>query len=668
VLSGWLLGINSIGEIKRRYILDKLQNNATIVVMALIIPDTTDGWQTTAGEARVFHFFKTQLLPHTEYIVWYAATVTRKRSQSRREADFVLYSPHTGIIVFEVKDWSLASINTYSDGTFYIKGHPSPFENPYQSARRYTYNLKDSLQRYPQLCHQSGKYAGKFLFPINPAVIFTNIKRAQWEASAYAPSIPSQSVLYADDIKEMKTSDTPSPLRIRSMLQELVQTRFDFQALTHEQFSIMKHLLRPDAHLPSEKPRMKIPKESARRRWYINMRSLDILQEREAYTLGGGHRLIQGMAGSGKTLVVLFRVRILMNNPEWKNRRILLVCFNITLVRYLRQMLQQMQVDTDRPNLTITNFNQLCYSLHRGEDELPVNPDALARMTIRGINSNSIDTPAFDAILVDEGQDFSPAMLGALQGLLNPRTNHFVVTFDPDQDLYNRCMLWPTSSGTVTKRPVHVLPMSYRCTSEIQAVAHAVMPPSDTQEAKRENEPVPAIMTPEALNHHGPYPAVVQCADNKTVYTTVKKTIIDALRAGIAPSGIGIIYFRRSDYGGLCGRIAEQLRADSISAFNIAESPEAKMNFDIDSNSVTVSTIYSIKGFEFPLVIILGTDSLHQSDGKWSEEDAWRRLYVGMTRAQEHVVIPYISANMYINTLIETISVLRNKKQFVPQT
>ena len=60
---------------------------------------------------------------------------------------------------------------------------------------------------------------------------------------------------------------------------------------------------------------------------------MDIHQEQLARGLGDGHRVIHGVAGSGKTLILEFRSEVL---AELLNKPILVLCFNITLAAKLR--------------------------------------------------------------------------------------------------------------------------------------------------------------------------------------------------------------------------------------------------------------------------------------------------------------------------------------------
>lgn len=59
-----------------------------------------------------------------------------------------------------------------------------------------------------------------------------------------------------------------------------------------------------------------------------------------AKQLGDKNRLIRGVAGSGKTLILASRAKMLSKeNPDWK---ILILCYNISLANSIQQMIIHM--------------------------------------------------------------------------------------------------------------------------------------------------------------------------------------------------------------------------------------------------------------------------------------------------------------------------------------
>jgi superfamily I DNA/RNA helicase len=79
----------------------------------------------------------------------------------------------------------------------------------------------------------------------------------------------------------------------------------------------------------------------------------------------------------------------------------------------------------------------------------------------------------YDAILVDEGQDFSDDMLRIVVALLNPATNHMAIALDENQNIYQRRRSWK-ELGIQAQGRVHRVTWVYRNTQEIADFAAAL--------------------------------------------------------------------------------------------------------------------------------------------------------------------------------------------------
>ena len=58
------------------------------------------------------------------------------------------------------------------------------------------------------------------------------------------------------------------------------------------------------------------------------MRVMDLQQEQLARSLGDGHRVIHGVAGSGKTMILGYRAEYLAKASTASSKPILILCFN----------------------------------------------------------------------------------------------------------------------------------------------------------------------------------------------------------------------------------------------------------------------------------------------------------------------------------------------------
>ena len=143
---------------------------------------------------------------------------------------------------------------------------------------------------------------------------------------------------------------------------------------------------------------------------------------------------VTGPAGSGKTILALQIAQRLAD----EGKRTLLTCFNKLLGEHLRD------VAGDRPNLEVAHFHGLAVTLAReaglplpvegdepGQDYFEeVLPDLLRRAAERL-------GPRYDAIVVDEAQDFHEAWWPDLMSLhRDPDEGRLYVFADDNQNLY----------------------------------------------------------------------------------------------------------------------------------------------------------------------------------------------------------------------------------------
>ena len=74
----------------------------------------------------------------------------------------------------------------------------------------------------------------------------------------------------------------------------------------------------------------------------------------------------------------------------------------------------------------------------------------------------------------------------------------------------------------------------------------------------------------------------------------------------------------------------------------IAENYHSKRSYDVTTQSVTISTIHSVKGFDYACVFVIGLDWLDET--RWTAEQAKKLTYVAITRARERLFLSHIDA------------------------
>jgi len=423
-----------------------------------------------------------------------------------------------------------------------------------------------------------------------------------------------------------------------------VKPRF---SITGKELNHLRQLIFPVVRIDlPDRDKQKKQADTARR-----LKLLDHHQESIARQYDGGHRIITGPSGSGKTLILVHRAAILKHyNPLIRN--ILFVCYNITLVSYIRRLLADKHVPLGDAGVEVCHFFQLCAKI-TGEDIPYEKADSeyyemVIQDTLEKLPACNI---RYDAVLIDEGQDFSDEMLKIVTALLNPRTDHLAIALDDNQNIYRRRASWK-DVGIHARGRVHRVSWIYRNTQEIADFAKAII----------ENGKEPTLESPqtelfpeifEAM--HGPQPEVRSFSD----YETITARVADGIRTlneevGYPLSEIAVIYTMRSpehDKAMHLPRLLEAtLEGKGILHNWISEDYRAKRSYDVTTSSVTISTIHSVKGFDYACVFLLGLDWLKA--GRWTDEQIRKLAYVAVTRARERLFIPYCRENDLITKML----------------
>lgn len=362
------------------------------------------------AERTVFRALELNLGP--EWVVWHALAYSALLgSGTEGEMDFVCCHPRHGLLVVEVKGGTL----DFHGGQWFQDGRRLRV-SPVEQATRNRHTLLHLL------CRVRG--VAPLPFPVGHALWLPCADRPAQETpeaagiTLYAADLPSPEpallrVLGAAGRPCERTIDVA---RLRGVLSPSVAYRLGWAqrrsladariaALTHEQARVF------DAF--SRFPRLRI----------------------------------RGCAGSGKTLLALRRAMFLAE----QGKRVLLLCFNLLLADHLRRLTAHC------PNLRALAVNDfLCELLGREDDGDPEFWHTLARDALPAAQALA-QAHAYDALIIDEGQDFSPGLWAAIKALV-PEDADFMVFYDPAQNIFRRDLSalpsfpWPEAVLTVNCR------------------------------------------------------------------------------------------------------------------------------------------------------------------------------------------------------------------------
>lgn len=367
------------------------------------------------------------------------------------------------------------------------------------------------------------------------------------------------------------------------------------------------------------------------------IRVLDREQERLARRLDGGYRVIRGVAGSGKTLVLTYRARFLAESfPSW---RILMTCFNICLAKALEHELR-LRWTTDLPsNVEVRHIDSVAYRvIERAGLRAPraKTPDDWSKMRELAISclEKHPDLAAYDAVLVDEGQDFDGIALDLAWHLLRKGRNHFVIALDAAQNIYRKRARW-NPPGLTARGRTTLLKVNYRNTKEILEFAWRFLAAGGTQDPDELLDDPGLIVPPEATARRGPQPEVIRCRDAQAEIREIVDRLCRAHEQGVPWGAMAVILGHSSRQGALY----YETKRRGVPYFWAAWNGSTKRQVTEHGDKVRAFTIHAAKGLEFSHVFFCGVNDIYDPGAEVDPAGRRRLAYVAMTRATDHLTV-----------------------------
>ena len=154
-------------------------------------------------------------------------------------------------------------------------------------------------------------------------------------------------------------------------------------------------------------------------------------QESLSDSIEGAQRKISGVAGSGKTQVLATRA---VNAQVRSGGNVLLLTFNITLANYMRMRLSQVRADFPWDKIDIDYYHRF-FRKYANANNLHVNMGSYDEVDFF---EKATELKKYDAILIDEVQDYLTPWLQLLRKYFLKENGEFVVFGDPKQNIYHR--------------------------------------------------------------------------------------------------------------------------------------------------------------------------------------------------------------------------------------
>ena len=319
----------------------------------------------THGEKRVLKLL-TQNLPK-EYCVYLECPIPGKRVH--RYPDFIIVTNY-GVIILEVKDWiQIHRADRYGAEIIMRGNQRRKVANPVSQARDIALLLADELGGIKETFN----YKKQLLIPWGYAVILPNLPTST--ITHLRQAWGEEFVLNADDLDPPLILSRLKVTLPKERIRDLRKYELDFIRATINPTVLIEPQGRPPIILDNEQEHIvteqvkivdspvKTEKPLAsQQELFIESKPLDLdvpvapdIEER--ISKNTSIRLVRGVAGSGKTLVLAQRAKYLAAKyPEWK---VCVITYNNQLEAHFKELFKGVK------NIETSTFHSLCGSLLR---------------------------------------------------------------------------------------------------------------------------------------------------------------------------------------------------------------------------------------------------------------------------------------------------------------
>lgn len=609
--------------------------------MATLIPSLNASLRRmTGGERRLAQRLVEKL--EDDYCCWYDVPI----GVASRHPDFVLLSPRRGVLILEVKDWKLETIERAdkSQITIHTESGLKKVVNPFEQARQYAHAVVNVLQQDSQLQQADGQYKGRLCVPFGYGVVLANITRKQFETAQLDAVIEPHRVICRDEMLENVEAED-----FQKRLWSMFSVQFG-ATLSMPQIDRVRWHLFPEIRVQPEQLSLgdvELVEQDGRKEPSLLpdlLRVMDMQQEQLARSLGEGHRVIHGVAGSGKTLILGFRCERL---APVLAKPVLVLCYNAALAAKLQSVIKLKQLDQ---KVIVRTFHGWCYDQLRlynvamppkGEQFF----DQLVESVIRSVDKGQIPRAQYGAVMIDEGHDFQPEWLKLVTQMVDPETNSLLLLYDDAQSIYGgktRRKFSFSSLGVQAQGRTTILRLNYRNTAEILSTAYEFAKEYIRPE-QAEEDGVPLIQ-PESAGRRGLPPELRQFPTLAKEGAYLAEQFRRSNNTGRPWRDMAIVY--RTAFIG--EEMAKQLKMARIPVQYLGGAG-GKKRFDPAEDSVKVITMHSSKGLEFPVVAIPGLGYMPHRDYGIHEEA--KLLYVAMTRAMDQLILTSSKESPFVSRI-----------------
>lgn len=519
--------------------------------------------------------------------------------------DFIIIDSELGVSIIEIKDWDRSFLKEINK-TYVISSTNEKLDNPLLKVKRYKDALGSILANSLDLIDQDGDLK----FEINAVLALQNIDDREFSEIQNQFPMQHAKVLTKTLLRSAKLGDI-------------------FAKKTHlskDEIKSIRWLVFPENRIIKAASSIAIDAKS--------IHGTDIVQENTAKSIPYGHSMLSGVPGSGKTIILLSKaLYLLKNHPSW---RIIIVTYTNALQQKLIHQIGLLQQELnllhiDKFTLEVKTFHKLCYSLI-GKPNQPYEMS----------NDEFFDyfwpeqalkkaSPVYDAVFIDEYQDFHKPHFELCKKICRRNEDdseeNILMAGDFLQRIYKpNWSSWQDiginligfAKGTNINKS-KILKKSYRVDGNHIDLALSFL----ALNKKLKNDVLKMYDMPDGytFSYRNTKPDAVNM-----IYGDIRK-VVEAVEEMIVKFGFNALDFLILCHTNKqCATIHRMFRPE-IKDFMTTEKGYIP-------NKGNVTTYHSSKGLEGKICICTDIDQFDDS-----EEQQYRLMYVGMTRASSRLVL-----------------------------
>ena len=234
----------------------------------------------------------------------------------------------------------------------------------------------------------------------------------------------------------------------------------------------------------------------------------------------------------------------------------------------------------------------------------------LVLLVRNAMDEGVIPKSQYHSVLVDEAHDCDPEWLRLIVDQVDTKTNSLLLVYDDAQRLYShhgKKFTW-SSVGIDARGRTTILRTNYRNTKEILEYAEPFLPQSDEEE----------ILSPRSAGRTGKPPRLITCEDEAAQRNQVAQACLLLQSEGWELSDIAVLCRTKQSSTKFANAIEQ---AGMLT--RVIDGMESSISQTVPC--VSLLTMHSSKGLEFPVVLIPDIHNMREDDN--------RLLYVAITRA-----------------------------------